>query len=413
MSVTCTHIGSIELTDLPEVIAGCEDCLAIGGTWVHLRMCQSCGRIGCCDSSPHRHASAHAHSSAHPIARSAEPGEDWSWCYVDNVALGGDPATTLPQLHLADWRTTKDTLHLYCQIVGKIRLATTTPRNHWWNVPLYVDVRGLTTRRLRHRRTTFEITIDLVDHALVVRTADGRTKSFGLGSGMPVADFDARIHAILGELGIDVEIREEPFGVSMTTPFAQDLAHASWDREAISRFARILDWSDSVFEEFSGWFNGKTSPVHLFWHSFDLAVTRFSGRPAPPLEADRVTREAYTHEVISFGFWPGDDNLGDAAYYCYTAPEPDGLRDQPLSAGGWVESSTGLLAILPYEAVRTARTPRTTLLAFCQSAYEAGARLAGWDTTSFESTWCPTPEQLRQLHASAAADFGRIKDGMP
>jgi hypothetical protein len=313
---------------------------------------------------------------------------------------------TLPQLHLDDWRATKDTLHLYSQSLGKVRLATTAPRTHWWNAPLYVAVRGLTTRRLHHHDTTFEITIDFVDHALIVRTADGRTKSFELASGVPVADFDARIHATLKELGIDVAIKEEPFGVPMITPFAQDVEHASWDREAIERFGRILDWSDSVLEEFSGWFNGKTSPVHLFWHSFDLAVTRFSGRPRAPIDADPVTQEAYTHEVISFGYWPGDDNLGDAAYYSYTAPEPDGLRDQPLPAGAWTDSGTGSLAILPYEAVRTARAPRTTLLAFCQSAYEAGARLAGWDTTSFQSTWCPTPTQLQQLRASAAADFG-------
>ncbi|HEY5989568.1 MAG TPA: DUF5996 family protein [Streptosporangiaceae bacterium] len=314
---------------------------------------------------------------------------------------------TLPELHLADWRATKDTLHLYAQIVGKIRLATTPPRNHWWNVPLYVDVRGLTTRRLHHRDTTFEITIDFVDHALVVRTADGRSRSFGLGGGLPVADFDARIHAMLGDLGVDVDIREKPFGVPMTTPFPQDVAHGSWDREAITRFGQILDWSDSVFEEFSGWFNGKTSPVHLFWHSLDLAVTRFSGRPGAPMDADPVTQEAYTHEVISFGFWPGDDTLGDAAYYSYTAPEPPGLSDQPLPAGAWTKSGAGSLAVLPYETVRTARNPRTTLLAFCQSAYEAGARLAGWDTEGFESTWCPAPGQLQQLHASAADDFGR------
>jgi hypothetical protein len=318
--------------------------------------------------------------------------------------------SALPELHMADWRATKDTLHLYSQIIGKIRLATTTPRNHWWNVPLYVDVRGLTTRRLHHRHSTFEITIDFLDHTLIVRTADGRTKSFELGSGLPVADFDARIHAMLGELDIDVDIKEEPFGVPITTPFAQDVKHASWDREAIESFGRILDWSDSVFEEFSGWFNGKTSPVHLFWHSLDLAVSRFSGRPGVPIEADAVTQEAYSHEVISFGFWPGDDNLGDAAYYSYTSPEPAGLRDQPLSAGAWTESVSGSLAVLPYEAVRTARDPRTTLLAFCQSAYEAGARLAGWDTSSFESTWCPTPNQLHELRASAAADLGRMKE---
>jgi hypothetical protein len=286
-------------------------------------------------------------------------------------------------------------------------LATTAPRNHWWNVPLYVDVRGLTTRRLHHRDATFELTLDFVDHTLVVRTADGMQRSFGLGGGVPVADFDARLHQVLGELGIDVDINEEPFGVPMTTPFDQDFTHASWDRDAIERFGKILDWSDSVFGEFSGWFNGKTSPVHLFWHSFDLAVTRFSGRPASPVHADRVTQEAYTHEAISFGFWPGDDNFGDAAYYSYTAPEPQGLRDQPLSAGAWIESGPGSLATLPYETVRTARDPRTTLLAFCQSAYDAGARLAGWDTTSFTSTWCPTPTQLEQLRASAVADLGR------
>jgi hypothetical protein len=315
--------------------------------------------------------------------------------------------TALPELHLSDWRPTKDTLHLYSQILGKIRLSTTFPRNHWWNVPLYVDVRGLSTRRLHHRGTTFEITLDFVDHALIIRTSDGRTESFELGSGVPVADFDARVHALLAELGIDVEIKEEPFGVPMTTPFPQDLEHSSWDRDAIERFGRILDWSDSVFEEFSGWFNGKTSPVHMFWHGLDLAVTRFSGRPGMTIEGDPVNAEAYSHEVISFGFWAGDDTVGDATYYSYTAPEPEHLRDQPLPVGSWIEYGTGSLAVLPYDEVRTARDPRTTLLAFLQGAYEAGARLAGWDTSSFESRWCPTPDQLRDLQTTATADFGR------
>ncbi len=315
---------------------------------------------------------------------------------------------TLPELHLADWRPTKDTLHLYAQIVGKVKLATTPPRNHWWNVPLYVDVRGLTTRRLHHDGTTFEIAFDFVDHALVVQAADGRTRSFPLADGLAVAEFDRSLHATLGELGIDVPIRETPFGLPTTTPFPQDVAHAAWDRDAVERFGRVLDWTDGVFEEFSGWFSGKTSPVHLFWHSFDLAVTRFSGRPAPPLDADEVTREAYSAEVISFGFWPGDDRVEDAAFYSYTAPEPAGLREQPLACGEWVEQRSGSLALLPYETVRTARDPRTTLLAFLESAYEAGARLAGWDAASFESSWCPTPEQLRVLQASAAAELGRV-----
>jgi hypothetical protein len=315
---------------------------------------------------------------------------------------------TLPELHLSEWRPTKDTLHLYAQILGKVRLATTAPRNHWWNVPLYVDVRGLTTRRLHHGDTTFEITIDFLDHAVIVRTADGRAKSFQLGDGVPVAEFDAQLHGRLAELGVDVAIKEEPYRVPMTTPFQEDVEHASWDCEAVQRFGRILDWSDSVLEEFSGWFNGKTSPVHLFWHGLDLAVTRFSGQPASPRSADPVTQEAYSHEVISFGFWPGDDNVTDAAYYSYTAPEPPGLREQPLALGSWTPTgSSSSLAILPYETVRTASDPRTALLAFCQSAYEAGARLAGWDTSSFESKWCPTPQQLRELQATASGDFGR------
>lgn len=313
---------------------------------------------------------------------------------------------TLPELHLSDWRPTRDTLHLYAQIVGKIRLATTPQRNHWWNAALYVDVRGITTRRLHHRDTTYEITLDFLEDALVVRTADGRTGAFPL-DGLSVADFDARIHAVLDELGVDVEIQEVPFGVPMTTPFPEDREHAAWDGDAVRSFGRILDWSDSVLEEFSAWFNGKTSPVHLFWHSFDLAVTRFSGRPAATVGEDPVSNEAYSHEVISFGFWAGDDSVGDAAYYSYTAPEPEGLRAQPLPVGAWTESGTGSLALLPYETVRTAVDPRTTLLAFCQGAYEAGARLAGWDPTALSSSWCPEPARLEQLKTTAAAELGR------
>jgi len=313
----------------------------------------------------------------------------------------------LPELRLAEWRATKDTLHLFCQIVGKIRMAVTPPRNHWWHVTLYVDVRGLTTRRLHHRGTTFEIRFDFLDHVIAIETADGRTAGFALHDGLSVADFDRRLHDALDGLGLDVEIREEPFGVPMTTPFVSDSEHASWDRDAVDRFWQALDWSDAVLEEFSGWFCGKTSPVHLFWHGLDLAVARYSGRPAAALDADRVTQEAYSREVIAFGFWAGDENLGDAAFYSYTSPEPEGLRDRPLSAGEWVDSGSGSLAVLPYERVRTAADPRTALLGFCQGAYEAGARLAGWDVAGFESAWCPTPSQLNDLHARAGALFGR------
>lgn len=316
--------------------------------------------------------------------------------------------SVLPELHLADWRPTKDTLHLYAQILGKIRLGTTTPQNHWWNVPLYVDVRGLTTRRLHHQGTTFEIALDLVDAAVVVQTADGREGSIGLEDGVTVAEFDRRLHDLLREMGLDIQIKEVPYGLAWdSTPFAVDVEHASWDSDAVRRFGRILDWTDSVFVEFSGWFNGKTSPVHLFWHSFDLAVTRFSGRPGVEIENDPVDQETYSHEVISFGFWPGDDSVPDAHYYSYTAPEPEGLREQPLTIGEWIDTGSGSLALLPYESVHTSGRARETLLSFLESAYEAGARLAGWDTEEFESRWCPTREQLNELHETARGEFGR------
>ncbi len=307
----------------------------------------------------------------------------------------------LPPLPLAEWESTKATLHLWAQIVGKIRMASSPPRNHWWHVPLYVDVRGLTTRRLHAANgVTFEIDFDFVDHRLVVRTNDGVVDSFPLGDGLSVAVFDESLHALLARLGVDVAIRESPFGVPVTTPFRQDTEHAAYDRDAVVRFWRILDWSDGVFEEFAGWFCGKTSPVHLFWHSLDLAVTRFSARRAPALpEADAVTQEAYTHEVVSFGFWAGDPTRREPTYYSYTSPEPGGLRAQLLQPkqARWVDQGAGSLAVLPYETVRTAADPRSTLLAFLESAYEAGATLAGWDRTDLESSWCPDPPQRDAL----------------
>jgi Family of unknown function (DUF5996) len=302
---------------------------------------------------------------------------------------------SLPELPLAGWEPTKRTLHLWSQIVGKVRMASTAPRNHWWHVPLYVDVRGLTTRRMHAENgVTFQIRFDFVDHRLVVETSGGAVESFPLVDGISVAAFDEDLHATLRRLGIDVAIRETPFGVPMTTPFPEDVEHASYDRDAVERFWRILDWSDGVFEEFSGWYCGKTSPVHLFWHSFDLAVTRFGGPRAPAIEgADAVTREAYSHEVVSFGFWAGDDEVREPTYYSYTAPEPAGLRSRPLqpAEASWVERGTGSLAQLSYDAVRTAPDPRATLLSFLESAYEAGAELAGWDRADLTSTWCPPP----------------------
>jgi hypothetical protein len=300
----------------------------------------------------------------------------------------------LPALPLAEWEATKNTLHLWVQIVGKIRLASTAPRNHWWNCPLYLDVRGLTTRRMHAKNgVTFEIVFDFITHRLVLETSAGAVESFDLVEGLSVAEFDEEVHAMLGRLDVDVPIRETPFGVPMTTPFPEDREHAAYNRGAVERFWRILDWTDSVFEEFAGWYSGKTSPVHLFWHGLDLAVTRFSGRRAPAMpEADGVSQEAYSHEVISFGFWAGDEKVREPSYYSYTAPEPAGLREQRLQPeeAHWAEPPSPL-ALLPYEAVRGAADPRGTLLSFLESAYQAGATTAGWDVAALASSWYPNP----------------------
>jgi Family of unknown function (DUF5996) len=300
--------------------------------------------------------------------------------------------SALPSLPYPEWEPTKETLHLWVQIVGKVKMASLPPKNHWWHVPLYVDVRGLTTRLLHAQDGTgFEIRFDFADHRLVVETATSE-RSFELADGLSVADFDTQLHGALGEL--DVTILEKPFGVPMTTPFPDDREHASYDADAVERFWRVLDWSAGVLEEFSGWYCGKQSPVHLFWHSLDLALTRFSGRPAAQLpDADPVTREAYTHEAVSFGFWAGDRDVREPTYYSYTFPEPPGLRDRALAPAQafWADQGAGSLARLPYEVVRTAADPRQTLLEFLESAYEAGADAAGWDRAALTSSWCPIP----------------------
>jgi len=307
----------------------------------------------------------------------------------------------LPELPLGEWEATKNTLHLWLQIVGKVRMASTAPRNHWWHVPLYVDVRGLTTRRMHAANgVSFEIDLDFIDHRLVIKTNQGSVVSFDLVDGLSVAEFDKELHASLTGLGIDVTIREKPFGLPSTTPFRADREHASYDRDAVERCWHILEWTDEVFEEFAGWYCGKTSPVHLFWHSFDLALTRFGGRRAPAMRAaDRVTQEAYSHEVVSFGFWAGDQNVREPTYYSYTASEPEGLRERELhpEEAFWSEQQDGSLALLHYEAVRTAANPRAALLAFLESSYQAGASKSGWDQSDLESSWCPSPPQLSDL----------------
>jgi hypothetical protein len=296
-----------------------------------------------------------------------------------------------PVLPYDSWMAAKDTLHLWCQVVGKTKLALTARRNHWWNVTLQVSARGLTTSRLPSGASNLELELDLVDHRLRARTTRAEA-GFDLVDGLSVAAFQRRLEQVLDDLGVRATIRGVPFGVPMTTPFAEDEEHASYDPDAAGAHLAALQWSADVFDEFSGWSNLKTSPVHVFWHSLDLAVTRFSGRPAPPNPAaDPVSAEAYSHEVVSFGFWAGDQDVRFPAYYAYAAPEPAGLRDQPLrpDSATWVEQRGGSLAILPYEEVCATPDPRRTLLDFLQSAYEAGAGLAGWDIAGTATSWSP------------------------
>lgn len=297
----------------------------------------------------------------------------------------------LPALPLTEWEAAKDTLHLWTQVVGKLKLPTTPSQNHWWNVTLHVGARGLTTGRMRWDDLDFELQFDFVDDALVVLTSRGAVERVPLHDGLSVAEFHDRLLGLLPRLGIGATIEHPvPFGVPMTTPFADDTEHASYDHDAVNRYWRALSFSDWTMREFQGWFCGKASPVQLFWHSFDLATTRFSPRRVTqPPGTDPVTVEAYTHEVVSFGFWAGDRDTRFPAYYSYTAPAPDGLTDQPLHPAEASWNASGGMAVLPYDVVRAAADPRETLLEFLQSGYDAGATLIGWDRADLRTDACP------------------------
>jgi hypothetical protein len=285
----------------------------------------------------------------------------------------------LPPLPLDEWEDTKETLHRYCQIAGKVRMEYSPYRNHWWHVTLYVTTRGLTTGPIPYGRTTFDISFDLRENRLVVTTGEGGAFSFDLDD-LPVAQFYLRLFEGLASLGIHASINPKPFDLDDEHALDVNTYHCTCDENYVRRSHRVLAWVDQVFKEFAGRFNGKTSPVQLFWHSFDLAVTRFSGRRAPERPgADPVTREAYSHEVISFGFWFGDANVREPAFYSYTAPEPEGLTEHPLSPeeASWLPE--GGMALLTYEELRNSASPTETLLEFMESTYQAGAKSAGWD----------------------------------
>jgi Family of unknown function (DUF5996) len=307
-----------------------------------------------------------------------------------------------PELPYAAWKDTCETLHLWTQIVGKVRLAQTPWLNHSWHVALYVTARGLTTSPIPDGDRTFQIDFDFVDHVLWVRTNDGHVRQLMLAP-KSVAEFYGELLAALAELGIVTRITTMPSEIADCVPFDQDFAHASYDRDYANRFWRILLSAHNVLSHFRTGFLGKVSPVHFFWGSFDLAVTRFSGRKAPPHPGgvphlpDAVAREAYSHEVSSAGFWPGSP-MADAAFYSYAYPAPEGFASaivRPAEASFSKELGE---FIIPYEAVRTAPDPAGTLMEFLQSTYAAAADLGQWDRAALE---CALGEPARPRRAYA------------
>jgi hypothetical protein len=289
-----------------------------------------------------------------------------------------------PGLPYEEWKDTYDTVHMWTQIVGKIRLAHSPTVNHWWHAALYVTPRGLTTSPIPYAGRTFEIQFDFIDHNLSIQTSDGMVRYMGLYP-RSVADFYQELVAILASMGLEVKINPMPQEVADPIRCDQDNEHASYDEAYIERFRRILVQTDHIFKVFRGRFIGKCSPVHFWWGAFDLAVTRFSGRRAPERPgANLINREAYSHECSSVGFWPGSGGLLKPAFYAYTAPAPPGFNEAPIRPeSAYYDSSIGEF-ILRYDDMRVAGQPAEMLLDFLQNAYEAGANLGKWDRDSLE-----------------------------
>jgi hypothetical protein len=293
-----------------------------------------------------------------------------------------------PELRYESWRETAATLQLWTQIVGKVRLSLTPWVNHSWQVPLYVSARGLTTSPIPFAGELLELEFDFLRHRLEVRSSRGEERGFALEP-QSVADFYARVRDALRDLGVVVAIYERPSELPEPIPFPQDRTHAAYDAGAAHRFWRALVRTDTVLKHFRSGFLGKVSPVHFFWGSFDLAVTRFSGRRAPlhpggvPGLPDAVTREAYSHEVSSAGFWPGNDAFPRAAFYSYAYPQPAGLSGTTLTPPAWYDKGLGEF-ILPYEAVRQAADPEAMLLDFLTRTYAAAADGGRWDRAALE-----------------------------
>ena len=303
-----------------------------------------------------------------------------------------------PSLAFTDWRETCATLHLWTQVVGKIRLAQAPLINHWWQVPLYVTARGLTTSAMPHGARSFQIDFDFIDHRLIVAASDGAKASLALEP-RSVADFHRELMARLAAMDLPVTIWTMPVEIEGAIPFEQDTTNAAYDAGAANRFWRILVHCDRVLTKFRARFLGKVSPVHFFWGSFDMAVTRFSGRPAPPSTATAphlanwVMREAYSHEVSSVGFWPGDPSLPMPAFYAYAYPEPEGFGRAPVRPAGAYYDKDMREFILPYDRVREDGQPDERLLEFCESTYAAAADLGHWNRAALERSPVGTGRQ--------------------
>jgi hypothetical protein len=289
-----------------------------------------------------------------------------------------------PGLPLAEWQDTHDTLHMWLQIVGKTRLALAPRQNHWWHVPLYVSARGLTTSLIPYGSRGFEVEFDFIAHRLTVETSEGTVREIALRP-RTVADFYQEYTGVLAGLGITVRLWPVPVEVDRPIPFPEDRVHAAYDAEHAHRFFRMLTHADRIMKRFQGRFLGKTSPVHFFWGAFDHALTRFNGRRAPQAkDAGPMMREAMSHEEISVGFWPGSGTVPEPAFYAYARPEPPGLASAAIRPAGAYYSRALADFILPYETVRSAGSPDELVLEFFETAYGAGATLAGWDRTALD-----------------------------
>lgn len=299
-----------------------------------------------------------------------------------------------PSLPLGEWKDTAATLHMWTQIIGKIRLSQTPWINHSWHVTLYVTSRGLTTSPIPYGLKTFQIDFDFIDHKLVIETSDGNVRLLDLRP-RTVADFYSQVMFSLKSVGIDVAIHTTPNEIPDPIPFEEDHKNASYDADYANRFWRVLVQTDRIFKEFRAHFIGKCSPVHFFWGSFDLAVTRFSGRTAPPHPGgvphmpDVVAREAYSHEVSSCGFWPGGGAIDYPVYYAYAYPTPEGFKDYKIKPKGAFYSNDLGEFLLPYDEVRASDDPDAALLGFLQSTYEAAADLSKWDRAALERDKLP------------------------